>query len=75
MNGSKTYREITVSQYLKEFLPDTTYTPNSIRIWLKKGILKGRQLPTGRWLIQVPCDPPLSSSDERVNELLDFMRH
>ena len=68
-----TMRQLKISQYIDEFYPDANLTPQTIRNWLRRGILKGKQTPTRQWLVIVEEKSSIQSHHDNVQELLNIM--
>ena len=66
-------RELKVSQYIDEYYPDAQMTPQTIRNWLRRGLLKGKRTPTKQWLVIVEDKPETQAHNENVQELLNIM--
>ncbi|TBT46234.1 hypothetical protein D5E79_02800 [Vibrio parahaemolyticus] len=66
-------REMTIPQYKRNYYP--ALCSQTIRNWIRQGILQARKTPTGRWLICISDaanDPELTTTPKAA-QLLKLM--
>lgn len=65
-------RNLKPAAFIEEFYPDSGICTKTIINWIKRGKLRGKQTPTGRWLVVVGEQEHLASNDD-IEALVSFL--
>lgn len=63
-------RNLKPTDFIDEFYPESGICTKTVINWIKRGKLKGKQTPTGRWLVVVGENQP---SNNGIDALVSFL--